>query len=146
MFPPKKVVVSAPATTANIGPGFDVFGMSLDYPRDKVTIAPRDKGIQIEVSGLGKDIIPTNPNKNTAGVVAKAILDEFSLKTGLRIILEKGIVPSAGLGSSAASAVAVAFGVNRLFNLKLDKKQQMLVLNQFMKNHHLDHLQKRSIV
>lgn len=123
MFPPKKVVVTVPATTANIGPGFDVFGMALDYPRDKVTIAPMDKGIQIEVSGLGKDIIPTNPNKNTAGVVAKAILDEFSLKTGLRILLEKGIVPSAGLGSSAASAVAVAFGVNRLFNLKLDKKQ-----------------------
>lgn len=123
MFPPKKVVVTAPATTANIGPGFDVFGMALDHPRDTVTIAPMDKGIQIEVSGIGKESIPTNPNKNTGGVVAKAMLEAFSLKTGLRIILEKGIVPSAGLGSSAASAAAVAFGVNRLFNLKIDKNQ-----------------------
>ena len=123
MFLPKKVVVTAPATTANIGPGFDVFGMALDHPRDTVTIAPMEKGIQIEVSGIGKDIIPTNPNKNTAGVVAKAMLEAFSLKTGLKIILEKGIVPSMGLGSSAASAAAVAFGVNHLFNLKIDKNQ-----------------------
>jgi len=39
------------------------------------------------------------------------------------IKLEKGILPSVGLGSSAASAAAVAFGLNHLFNLKLDHKQ-----------------------
>ena len=39
------------------------------------------------------------------------------------IKLEKGILPSVGLGSSAASAVAVASGLNRLFNLRLNRKQ-----------------------
>ena len=117
------MIVKAPATTANLGPGFDVFGMALENPSDKVTIAPLSKGIEIKVSGLAADTIPTNPEKNTAGVVAKQILEESSLKTGLMIKLEKGILPSVGLGSSAASAAAVAFGSNRLFNLELDDEQ-----------------------
>jgi homoserine kinase len=120
---PNKVIVKAPATTANLGPGFDVFGMALEQPSDKVTIFPISKEIKIKVFGLSADTIPTDPEKNTAGVVAKHILQEFSLKTGLTIKLEKGIIPSVGLGSSAASAAAVAFGLNRLFNLKLDRKQ-----------------------
>ena len=118
-----KVVVKAPATTANLGPGFDVFGMALEHPSDKVTIAPISKGIGIKVYGLAADTIPTDPEKNTAGVVAEHILKEFSLKTGLMIKLEKGIPSSVGLGSSAASAAAVAFGLNHLFSLQLDYKQ-----------------------
>jgi len=120
---PNKVVVKAPATSANLGPGFDVFGIALEQPSDKVTIAPIPKGIKIKVSGLAADNVPTDPEKNTAGVVARCILQEFSLKTGLMIKLEKGILPSVGLGSSAASAVAVASGLNRLFNLRLNRKQ-----------------------
>jgi homoserine kinase len=120
---PNKVIVKAPATTANLGPGFDVFGMALEQPIDKVTIIPVSKNIKIRVSGLAADTIPTDPEKNRAGIVAKHILQEFSLETGLMIKLEKGIMPSMGLGSSAASAAAVAFGLNRLFNLKLDHKK-----------------------
>jgi len=97
--------------------------MALENPSDKVTIAPVPTGIEIKVSGLAADTIPTSPERNTAGVVAKEILNEFSLETGLMIKLEKGVLPSVGLGSSAASAAAVAFGLNRLFNLKLDDRQ-----------------------
>ena len=117
------MIVKAPATTANLGPGFDVFGMALEQPSDKVTIFSISKDIKIKVSGLAADTIPTDPEKNTAGVVANHILQDFSLKTGLMIKIEKGIIPSVGLGSSAASAAAVAFGLNRLFSLKLDHKQ-----------------------
>ena len=120
---PNKVIVKAPATTANLGPGFDVFGMALEQPCDKVTIVPVDKNIRIKVRGQSADSIPSEPEKNTAGVAAKAILDEFSLKTGLIITIEKGIAPSIGLGSSAASAAAVAYGLNHLFNLKLYNEQ-----------------------
>ncbi|MGB9853260.1 MAG: homoserine kinase [Candidatus Bathyarchaeales archaeon] len=118
-----KVVVRAPATTANLGPGFDVFGMALDYPYDKVVITPAASGIKIEVYGTAKDIISTDPSKNTAGVVAEHVLKEFSLKAGLIIKIEKGIQPGIGLGSSAASAAAVAFGLNHMFDLKLSYEQ-----------------------
>jgi len=68
---PNKVAVKAPATTANLGPGFDIFAMALEQPSDKVTIVPITKGIRIEVSGKFANTIPTDPEKNTAGVVAQ---------------------------------------------------------------------------
>lgn len=119
----RKIVVKAPATTANLGPGFDVFGMAFEQPHDKVIITPTANGIKIKVRGLARNIIPTDPQKNTAGVVAEHMIKEFSLKTGLIIEIRKGILPGVGLGSSAASAAAVAYGLNRLFKLKLDQKQ-----------------------
>jgi homoserine kinase len=51
------------------------------------------------------------------------MIKEFSLKVGLMISIEKGICPSRGLGSSAASAAAVAYGLNRMFDLKLSNEQ-----------------------
>lgn len=97
--------------------------MALENPSEKVTICPVARGIEIKVSGLSADTISADPEKNTAGVVAKQILEDFSLRKGLVINIEKGILPSIGLGSSAASAAAVAFGLNHLFNLELDHKQ-----------------------
>jgi homoserine kinase len=117
-----QVTLIAPATTANLGPGFDVFGLALKTPHDKVTLSMIPEDVVIEVTGLSANSIPTAPEKNTAGVVAKHILKEFNLKTGVAIKIDKGIVPGMGLGSSAASAAAVAFGLNHLFNLQLDNK------------------------
>ncbi|RJS80082.1 homoserine kinase [Candidatus Bathyarchaeota archaeon] len=118
----KEILIKAPATTANLGPGFDVFGMALERPSDKVRITLIPKGLEIKVHGPAKEEIPTDPERNTAGVVAKEVLKAFSLGTGLRIEIEKGILPGVGLGSSAASAAAVAFGLNVLFNLEMDRK------------------------
>jgi homoserine kinase len=122
-MPLSQVTIKAPATTANLGPGFDVFGLALEEPNDKVTLTPISKGVKIEVSGLSAETIPTLPEKNTAGVVANQMLKEFALKTGVQIKIEKGILPGKGLGSSAASAAAVAYGLNHIFNLKLDNRQ-----------------------
>ncbi|MCW4017549.1 MAG: homoserine kinase [Candidatus Bathyarchaeota archaeon] len=123
-MPLSKVTLKAPATSANVGPGFDVFGLALEYPTDKVTLTRgKNRGIKIKVSGLQAETISTLPDRNTAGVVAKYMMQEFSLKTGLAIRIEKGIWPSKGLGSSAASAAAVAYGLNHMFALKLTKEQ-----------------------
>jgi homoserine kinase len=118
-----ELIIKAPATTANLGPGFDVFGMAFEYPTDKVKISLISKGIKIKISGIASNSIPTAPQENTAGVVAKTILENFSINTGLMINLEKGIKPGIGLGSSAASAAAVAYGLNFMFNLQLDQNQ-----------------------
>lgn len=121
----EKVVVYAPATTANLGPGFDVFGMALEQPHDIVVITrlPVHDGLKIHASGPFSEGIPVDPEKNTAGVVAQHFLQEFSIKSGLLIEIEKRIPPGFGLGSSAASAAAVAYGLNVLFNLGLDRRQ-----------------------
>ncbi len=124
MSPLNRVTIKAPATSANLGPGFDVFGLALEHPADKVTLTATDeKGIRIQVAGLQAETISLLPERNTAGVVANFMIKEFNLKTGLTISIEKGIWPSKGLGSSAASAAAVAFGLNHMFRLKLSKEQ-----------------------
>ena len=112
----KSVTVKAPSSTANLGPGFDVFGLALNAFYDKVKITKKGKGIKIITS----DSIPLNPQKNTAGLVAKNMLKEFKIKDGIEINIKKGVPAGFGMGSSAASAAATAVAINKLFNLKLD--------------------------
>jgi homoserine kinase len=119
-MPLSQVTVKAPATTANLGPGFDVFGLALEQPTDKITLKLIPEGVKIAVSGLSAATNATAPEKSPAGIVANHMLREFSLKAGVKIEVERRIFPSVGLGSSAASAAAVAYGLNCMFSLKLD--------------------------
>jgi homoserine kinase len=122
-MPMKQVTVKAPATSANLGPGFDVFGIALEQPNDKVTLTAINDRVKIQVSGMGAKTISLTPEKNTAGRVAEIMINDFKLKTGLQIHVEKGIFPGKGLGSSAASAAGVAVGINAMFDLGLNNKQ-----------------------
>ena len=112
----KSVTIRAPASTANLGPGFDVFGLALDAFYDQVKITKIRKGIKIVTS----DSIPINPQKNTAGLVAKNMIKKFKIKDGIEIKIKKGVPPGFGMGSSAASAAATAVAIDRLFKLNLD--------------------------
>lgn len=119
-----KIAVKAPSTIANLGPGFDVFGVSLDKPFDIVKIEEIDKRrLIIEVRGpYGKEI-SNDPTENSAGLAATSFLNFSSIRAGLRIIIEKRIPPGMGLGSSGASAAAVAFALNQLFKTRLDDER-----------------------
>lgn len=110
------VTVRAPSSTANLGPGFDVFGLALDAFFDEVTLTKKRKGITI----ITADLIPTAPQKNTAGLVAEYMKKRFRVKGGLEIKIKKGVPAGFGMGSSAASAAATAVAFDRLFRLNLD--------------------------
>lgn len=112
----KSVTVKAPSSTANLGPGFDVFGLALNAFYDRVKITKKGKGIKIITS----DSIPSNPQENTAGLVAKNMIKKFKIKDGIEIKIKKGVPAGFGMGSSAASAAATAVAINKLFNLRLD--------------------------
>jgi len=103
------LTVRAPATSANLGSGFDVFGVALDRPADIVRLEKADR-TTIEVTGAGSQFIPEDPDKNTVGAVAEA------LDAPAHIRIDKGVRPASGLGSSAASAAAAAVGLNRLYD------------------------------
>ncbi|MEF8784786.1 MAG: homoserine kinase [Haloarculaceae archaeon] len=103
------LTVRAPATSANLGSGFDVFGVALSHPADVVRVEKADK-VTIEVTGAGSQYIPEDPEKNTVGAVAEA------LDAPARIKIDKGIRPASGLGSSAASAAAAAVALNELYD------------------------------
>ncbi|PSP94498.1 homoserine kinase [Halobacteriales archaeon QS_4_62_28] len=103
------LTVRAPATSANLGSGFDVFGVALERPADVVRVSKADE-TTIEVTGAGSQYIPEDPEKNTVGAVADA------LDAPAHIEIDKGIRPASGLGSSAASAAGAAVGLNRLYD------------------------------
>jgi homoserine kinase len=102
------LTVRAPATSANLGSGFDVFGVALSRPADIVRVSKADE-VTIEVTGTGSQYIPEDPAKNTVGAVADA------LDAPAHIEIDKGIRPASGLGSSAASAAAAAVALNELY-------------------------------
>jgi homoserine kinase len=111
------ITVKAPSSTANLGPGFDVFGLALDAFFDQVTISKIAKK-QILIKTM--DSIPLNPKKNTAGIVAKTMIKKFNIKYGLEIKIKKGVPVGFGLGSSASSAAATVVAFDKLFKLNLD--------------------------
>ena len=110
------ITVRAPATSANLGSGFDVFGAALDRPADVVRVEKADE-TTIEVTGAGSEYIPTDPEHNTVGAVAEA------LDAPATIRIDKGVRPSSGLGSSAASAAAAALALNELYDRGLSRTE-----------------------
>jgi len=119
------VMVRAPSSTANLGPGFDVFGLALDAFYDEITLDKTNKSVGRNrpwhgVRILTTDDVPKDPQQNTAGLVVKAMKQKFKIKSGIEIRIKKGVPAGFGMGSSAASAAAAALAFNKLFNLKLD--------------------------
>ncbi|MFW6321821.1 MAG: homoserine kinase [Halohasta sp.] len=110
------ITVRAPATSANLGSGFDVFGVALDRPADVIRVERADR-TTIEITGVGSQYIPTDPEKNTVG----AVVDE--LDAPARIEIDKGVRPASGLGSSAASAAGAAVALNELYDRGLSREE-----------------------
>ena len=114
-----KITVRAPSSTANLGPGFDTFGLAIDAFYDEVTLTKTKNGITI----ITDDNIPTNPENNTAGLVVKNMKKKLKIKSGVEIQIKKGIPAGFGMGSSAGSAAATAVAFGRLFKIKLNSNQ-----------------------
>lgn len=103
----KKVTVRIPATSANLGPGFDTFGMALSFYDEysaEVTNAP----LEIEIQGEGAQEAP----KDQTNLIYKSIASvyqELGLEVpGLKLVCKNNIPHGRGMGSSGA---AVAGGV-----------------------------------
>ena len=108
--------IKVPATSANLGAGFDVFGIALETPFDIIEIEKSDS-TKIVILGRDSQYVPTDPQKNTAGIVASI------MKTPLNITIHRNIPLSSGLGSSAAPAAGVAFAINEMLTLGLSRQE-----------------------
>ncbi|KAJ0681952.1 putative homoserine kinase [Helianthus annuus] len=124
----------APATVANLGPGFDFLGCAVDGIGDFVTLKvdPQTPPGEISISditGTGNSAkkLSKNPNWNCAGIAAISVMKMLNIRSvGLSLELEKGLPLGSGLGSSAASAAAAAVAVNELFGGKLPASELVL--------------------
>lgn len=118
---------SAPASIGNVGVGFDVLGLAFDAVRDSVTAhRETEPGVRLgTVSGL-VDKLPAAVDKNCALAAARAVLDAAGARFGCRIDIHKGVPLSAGMGGSAASAVAAAGAVNALLETPFETLDLLL--------------------
>ncbi len=125
----KKVTVRVPATTANLGPGFDAFGCALSLYTD-VTFEETESGL--EISGCDEQY--TGPD-NLAYTAYCAVLASLSEEVrGVKIHIDAHIPIGRGLGSSAALLVAGAIGANVLRGNKLST-QGLLNITNAMEGH-----------
>ena len=125
----KRVTIRVPATTANLGPGFDAFGCALSLYTD-VTFEETEAGL--EITGCDEEF--TGPD-NLAYVSYCAALATMSEELrGVKIHIDAQIPVCRGLGSSAALLVAGAMGANVLRGNKLST-QGLLNITNAMEGH-----------
>ena len=97
--------VRVPASTANLGPGFDALGLALAlYDEVEVTLAA--SGLRVEVSGEGAGQVPTDEDNLVVRALRAACQQCGYRPDGLVLRCHNAIPHSRGLGSSAAAAVA----------------------------------------
>lgn len=114
----------APATVANLGPGFDLLGLALIGPGDTVVArASSAPGVTIAAIHGDGGALPLDPTRNTAGIAATLTLKRAGIEAGVELELLKGLPIGSGLGSSAASAAAAALAVNLLVGAPLRKAE-----------------------
>lgn len=125
----KQVTIRVPATTANLGPGFDAFGCALSL-YTHVTFEETDSGLEI----TGCDEAFTGPD-NLAYTAFCAVMASMREQVkGIRIHIDADIPVCRGLGSSAALLVAGAMGANVLHGNKLSI-QGLLNITNAMEGH-----------
>ena len=109
----KTITIKSPGTVANLVCGFDILGMALNEPYDIMHLKLLSEPTVVIIN---KDDfnLPTEPEKNVAGVVLLSILEKLNNNTGFEIEIEKHIKPGSGIGSSAASAAGAAVAANHL--------------------------------
>lgn len=96
--------------------------MQTIYLYDQITITKRkESGI-----GLSTNLfyLPVNEN-NLAYRAAKLLMDEFEIRSGVDIFLEKHIPVAAGMAGGSSNAAAVLYGINRMFDLGLSTEELM---------------------
>lgn len=109
----QSVTVKCPATVANLVCGFDILGMALDEPYDIMKLKLIDEP-KVIITNKDAYNLPTEPERNVAGVVLLSIMEKMETKFGFEVEIEKHIKPGSGLGSSAASAAGAAVAANHL--------------------------------
>lgn len=98
------VTARVPASSANLGPGFDSLGMALGI-YDEIEVRSTDSGLTIRVEGEGADDVPWGPSHLVVRAIERGLESAGVWADGLDVVCRNVIPHSRGLGSSAAAVV-----------------------------------------
>ena len=115
------VRVFAPASVANLGCGFDVLGLALDEVGDILEMTVSE-GSGISIMNRTDVPLPEDIEQNVITPVIRKFFAMTGLSGRVDVTVCRKIYPGSGIGSSAASSVAAAFGMNELFGQPLPMK------------------------
>lgn len=116
-----QVTITVPATSANLGPGFDCLGLALGLYNHVTFTAVPHPSLTIEVTGLDAEKVPTD-EKNLVYQAASRMFDRLGKRpSGLHITQENNIPVGSGLGSSSTAVLAGLLGANALVNGQLSQ-------------------------
>ncbi|MEU1523355.1 homoserine kinase [Nocardia rhamnosiphila] len=98
------VSVRVPASTANLGPGFDSLGMALGI-YDEIEVRSTDSGLNIRMEGEGADEVAWGPQHLVVRAIERGLESAGIWADGLDVLCRNAIPHSRGLGSSASAVV-----------------------------------------
>ena len=101
----RRVRVKVPATSANLGPGFDTLGLALAR-YDELDVEVIAEGLEIEVHGVGQGEVPLDESHLVLRAIAHAFAHYGLERPPLRLVAHNSIPHGRGLGSSGAAIVA----------------------------------------
>ena len=101
----RRVHVKVPATSANLGPGFDTLGLALAR-YDELDVEVIAEGLEIEVHGVGQGEVPLDESHLVLRAIAHTFAHYGLERPPLRLVAHNSIPHGRGLGSSGAARVA----------------------------------------
>jgi len=129
----KPVIASAPASSANLGPGFDCLGLAVNLC-NTVKMSPAKEGVRVEIEGEGSASL----SRGARNLMVRAARRVFDLvgktPSGISLEVTNQIPLGSGLGSSAAAVVAAMAAANAMTGGKL-KQEDLLQLAFSMEGH-----------
>jgi len=115
-----RVTVEVPATSANLGPGFDCFGLALDW-RESLELQVTGSGVSVQVTGEGSDVLPRDETHLVVRCVTEGLDDLGVFAPGLTLRAHNTIPHGRGLGSSSAAIVAGLVAARALAGVEPDR-------------------------
>jgi len=109
-----RVRVRVPASSANLGPGYDSFGLALALYDEVEVAATADPDVRVEVVGEGAGQLSVGADHLVAATVLETLDEVGASRTGLRLVCRNAIPHGRGLGSSAAAVVCGVLAVRGL--------------------------------
>jgi homoserine kinase len=125
--------VVVPATSANLGPGFDAFGLALTL-HDELIATEIPSGLEIQVTGEGADTVPRGPEHLVVQAMEAAFAHLGTRPTGIRLTCTNAIPHARGLGSSSAAIVGGLVLGSHLVGQPLDQRD-LFVLATRLEGH-----------
>lgn len=123
------VRVRVPATSANLGPGFDAFGLALTL-YDELTVTPGGSGVTVEVVGPGEGEVALDESHLVVRAIRAGLESLGAAVPGFTLRCENRIPHGRGLGSSSAAIVGGLAAAYGLTGTPLDRDQVVSLAHQ----------------